>query len=516
MFGKTLLLSTIRMFFLGQKNLFRGLWIENQEREWKTSQVIYLDMSKISTRGPAEFRQSLSTLLSKMIKAANVRLRGRTPAEILRHFIADLRRTSREKVVLLIDEYDAPLAHNSSSPERLGYIQEELSRIYSVAEKDGEHLRFVLFTGVERFNKDLLFHSLPGLRDITLEPRYSSICGLTVEEFDRHFQPYMESVLAFLRDENLMVSDMSLSDLRGDILDWYGGYSWDGRTRLISPFYLLHFFRAKEFNNFWHAAKTPTGLINLLRKHGLAFRLFDKGLSITTETSTLEPDNPLPVPALFQTGYLSVSSVTRQTDRVKYNLAIPNFACRWILFVYLMARHFHRKPGQLWTEVDQLLRSLRNRNARVTALAFKRLLGSFQHHMEPPYSGHFRQIFLYVMSILGQPLWFDGPEGQGIVNGLFKAPDNVYFVMQMAFIQPVDALTDQDPMDDHYLYDEWDYCQADIDTMEDELETETEAALKRLDGFNYVGALKGQDQKVVKVALVVHSNSVVKVVFQDA
>jgi hypothetical protein len=279
---------------------------------------------------------------------------------------------------------------------------------------------------------------------------------------------------------------------------------------------LLHFFRAKEFNNFWHMAKAPAKIVTLIRKHDLAFHLFDQDLAMASEGNSVSLDEMLPIPVLFQNGFLTVSKAERQAGRTKYCLAIPNFASRWLLFVYLMAKRFNLKPGHLWAEIDQLLRALRNRNALVTSLAFKRLLASFRHHVEPPFSEHYRQVFLYTMSVLGQPLWVDGPEGQGMVNGLFKAPDNVLFVVQMVYRRPDAEIGDGLKKSGYEPCDEWLFPAAEVLACEERLSGEAKASLARLDKKGYARSLMLKGHRVVKAAMVIQSDSVVKVLFEDA
>jgi hypothetical protein len=495
--------------------------VDGQQHDWQSHPVIHLDLARINPNGLDNLRQSLMTSLSKLVRAANLQVRGDAPAAVLSSFIGDLARTRRQKVVVLVDGYEIPIVGNLARPELLARVWEEMVGLYAVLGETREHLRFSLLAGVSRFDRQALFPGLPDLRDITFDPRFSALCGLSVAEFDEHFRPYMESVLAFLEDENLLVRNPSLDELRQDLLDWYGGYSWDGRTRVINPFFLLHFFRAKEFNNFWHTAKAPAKIVTLVRKHDLAFHLFDRDLSMAPEGNAVNIDDMLPIPVLFQNGFLTVAKAARQAGGTRYSLAIPNFASRWLLFVYLMAKRFNLRPGHLWTEIDQLLRALRNRNAQVTSLAFKRLLTSFHHHMEPPFSEHYRQVFLYTMSILGQPLWVDDPEGQGVVNGLFKAPDSVLFVMQMVYRKPEAGLPrddGQEGQDDagYHADDEWLRPSGEILAHEERLSGEARACLARLDKFGYARTLLKKGLKVVKAAMVVQSNSVVKVLFEDA
>ncbi|MDR2386025.1 MAG: AAA family ATPase [Deltaproteobacteria bacterium] len=540
-FGKTLLLSAVKKFFKGQKKLFKGLWIDQENRHWPSYPIIHLDMAKINCKDLLNFRQTLITALTKLIKAENLRVKGQSPAEIFQAFIVDLAQSQAQKVVVLIDEYDLPIVANANNPENLTAIWAELVEFYQVPQQVRENLRFHFMVGVNRFDQKRLFPGFDNLRDITFDPGFSSICGISEQEFDQHFPPYLDVVMTALEAEGQDFGPHGLKKLRADLLDWYGGYSWDGQNKLMHLFFLLHFFRAKELNNFWHTAKTPSKLVTLVRKHDLASHLIAEDLTFSPEENVIDLENVLPVPALFQSGYLAVTKTAHQSGQIVHRLALPNLSARWLLFIYLMAKVYNHKAGHLWGEIDQLLKSLTNLNPKLSALALKRLLTSFTHgRMGKSGAEHYGPIFQYVMYVLGQPIPGPEPEGPqgwraypngGIKNdlikpvtGLVKIDNDAFLAMEMSYhILDRSAQsenlkgneTDHEYPDlDYDSDDEWRYPSEEILALEERLADRAKLALARLNRFEWVKRLRAEGLRVIPVALVVLGDSVVKVLME--
>lgn len=514
-FGKTLLLSTIKSIFAGRKKLFKGLWLYDQQCEWEPYPIIHLDMAKVNCKTPENFAQTLTAVLTKKIKAANLQVRGQTPAEIFHSFIVDLELAHRRKVVVLIDEYDLPIIGNVTHPDNLPAIWEQLVALYGVPRAAKDSLRFVFYAGVCRFDPQALFPGQDALRDITFDPAYAPICGLTVEEFDLRFPPYLEVVLSALETEGICPGKPGQDRLRADLLDWYGGYSWDGKTKLINLFRLLQFFRAKELNNFWQTPKTPPFLVNLAKKHDLVKRLTDGELSLDQAENVIDPADVAPLPALSQTGYLSVSRTSRRKGGIVHKLDMPNLSARWSLLIHCMAKEYNLKPGQLWGEMDQILKSLKNQNARVTALAFKRLLASLKHaKSEGTPSEHYGRIFSYLALTLGHT--FPAPEGHGAretVDCLMKTGDGAYLAIGMSHHRLPVPVPGPGNRDDEPGEEEWRYPSEEILALEERLSGPAMAYLGRIEGSGRVRRLREGGFAVTPAALVVHGDSVVKAVY---
>ncbi|MDR0621252.1 MAG: AAA family ATPase [Deltaproteobacteria bacterium] len=564
-FGKTLLLSTISNLFKGQRELFKGLLIDQEQYDWQSYPIIHLDMAKVNCKESRLFRHSLTVSLTKQIKAANLQVKGRTPADILHSFIQDLEKAQGRKVVLLVDGYDLPIGSNAGRPEVLTKVAKELAALYAVAGTAKDKIRFALFTGIHRFDPALLFPGLPNLRDVTLEPNFSALCGFTVAEFDRHFPAYLDVVLSALEPGAVrpghgqagQTAGQAVGDaageaagqaayqaLRADILDWYCGYSWDGKTKLLHPFFLLHFFRAKELNNFWHTAKTPPTLVALVRKHDLASHLASSDLTFGPEGNVINYRDVSPVPYLFQNGYLAVSKVTRKGGKTVLGLTLPNYSARWLLFIYMMAKVFNQKAGQLWSEIEQLYKSLKNFNPAVTALSVKRILTSINHgRKDKTVSEHYGRIFLYLMYILGRPLPnrepMDPADPNGdadgtaeidlskTLTGLVKVGAETFLVLEarhdklggQGFTESPkgkdDDKRDCDLNNDFDDDGEWRYPSKEILALEDRLAVGARASLARLEGLGFVKRLRGEGYRVAPVVVAVHGDSVVNVLFGE-
>jgi hypothetical protein len=288
----------------------------------------------------------------------------------------------------------------------------------------------------------------------------------------------------------------------------------------MNLFYLLNFFRAKELNNFWLATKSPVKLITLIRKPGLALSLLGRDLTLPADENFIDPWTVQPLPTLSHNGFLTVTKTSKRSGGARLGLSFPNRSARWLLFIYLMAKAFNCKAGHLWMEIDQLLRALKNRNASVTALAFKRLLSSVRHRSEPPFGEHYRQIFLHTTSVLGRTVQVGDQADRGRVTGLVKFGDDSVLIVQMSHHRLAADFSSEDPdkydgEDDGFdIDDEWRYPSKRILAYEEELTGPAKASLASLSASEMVGAIRRQGLEVTRAALVVHSSSVVKVLME--
>ncbi len=306
-FGKSLFLSTLRALFEGKRELFDGLaaygvW------DWSIPRcVLLLDMSQVIATIPGNLGTDVSEQLLDLESDQGVERRHSSAAGRLRHLIRTLHDRSGRRVVVLVDEYDKPIVDGLQQPELALAHRDYLRGLYSVAKSCDASVRFTLFTGVTNFSKASLFSSLNNLRDISLNPAYSSICGFTDRDLDTVFAP-------------------ELSGLdRDKIREWYYGYRWGRDERVYNPFAILLLFEDRKFRHWWHETGTPDFLVKTLVRRGVQtpelsgmhadeelLSSFDIG-SISTEA------------LLFQTGYLTLADSSEDEDGdFSYRLEYPN------------------------------------------------------------------------------------------------------------------------------------------------------------------------------------------------
>ncbi|MCB0840745.1 MAG: ATP-binding protein [Bacteroidetes bacterium] len=321
-FGKSLLVSTLKYLFLGEKDLFKGLWIEGKY-EFEPHPVLHVSFSSLGYKDIG-LEAGLHQFINNKALEADITLtqQGIGPRfqELLKKLSAD-----SQKVVLLIDEYDKPLVDYIDQPEQAEKNRDILKNFFSIIKDSDPFLRFFLITGVSKFSKVSLFSDLNHLRDITLVEQFETIAGYTQAELEDVFAPDIEKLAQKTGEK--------VETLIPKIKLWYNGYSWGTDTRLYNPFSILNLFASQRFANYWWETGTPTFLIKLLRKD------FHYNLSqlvagqVMFESFTINDLNWLAL--LFQTGYLTIRSYDPETGL--YTLDYPNREVRDTMHQHLLA-----------------------------------------------------------------------------------------------------------------------------------------------------------------------------------
>ena len=253
-FGKSLFLDTLRYLFEGERELFQGLYAE-QNWQWTTQYpVIKLDMSGTFDK-PAALENRLFDLLENNAIRLGVTLRGQDAPIQFSNLIIDIHRQYGQQAALLVDEYDKPMIDNIGDIKLALQMRDQLHGFYSVIKATDEHLRFVMLTGVSKFAKVSIFSGLNNLEDISLNPDYGSICGYTEEDLREIFGEYLQGV-----DRN-------------QLRRWYNGYNFLGTDPVYNPYDILNFIkRSKSFGKFkfennWFKTATPTFVVDLLARN---------------------------------------------------------------------------------------------------------------------------------------------------------------------------------------------------------------------------------------------------------
>jgi hypothetical protein len=304
-FGKSLLLSTLKAYFLGKRELFQeiegqsALAIAGMEKDWAAYPIFHIDLNVANYNSPAALESALNINLIQFED-----LWGRDPREdtAATRFLGLIRRAcekSGRKVVVLIDEYDKPLLETMEDPDLNEQIRRELKAFYGILKTADTWLRFVLLTGVTKFAQVSVFSDLNQLRDISLEEGYSGLCGVTPAELVATFEPELKAFAEKRR--------MTYGETLAEMQKRYNGYHFAKDSEgVFNPFSILNTLAKQDFANYWFKTGTPTFLIKLLQKADFDLRDFERGVSIPAQSIDdyrIQGGNPVPI--LYQSGYLS-------------------------------------------------------------------------------------------------------------------------------------------------------------------------------------------------------------------
>ena len=346
-FGKSVLVDTLQAYFEGKKELFEGLKIMELEDEWKQYPVIRLDMSRGGAN--ADTLRSYLNILFKQYKEL-YQIAPEPTAQLADRFHAILTAAyekTGEQVVVLIDEYDSPLQHSwkTATHEACAEVYRE---VFAILKADDEMERFVFLTGITKFTQISLFSVLNNLTNISLEPEYAAICGITEAEIKENFQPELEKMAE--------VNDWTLQEAHDKRKDYYDGYHFSRRnmTDIYNPFSLISALSSQELRSYWASSGATTLLPKFVDDMELRLKDFESCpiMPLTLETSDVTGGGPELF--LYQSGYLTIKS----SDEFGYILGFPNEEVKQALYELVIPALTMRKDQEASTLQAALIRQL--------------------------------------------------------------------------------------------------------------------------------------------------------------
>lgn len=314
-FGKSLLLSTLKSYFQGKRELFEGLAMAGLEKEWKEHPIFHFDFNTGLYTNLEGLNSTIDYQLLKLEQRFGVVRAGLSLPDRFRELISRAYEQTGQKVVILVDEYDKPLLETIGDPELQNEYRKILKSFYGVEKTMDSYIRFAFFTGVTKFSKVSIFSDLNNLKDITLDDRFSEICGISEEEIHRDFD---EEVL-LMAEVNAISKDECYRRLKKN----YDGYHFSKQSvGMYNPFSLLNALDSKDFRDFWFATGTPTFLVEVLQHTDYPL---DKLTTEEVDVRTMDSVDMMysnPIPLLFQSGYLTIKEYNERFQ--SYHLGFPN------------------------------------------------------------------------------------------------------------------------------------------------------------------------------------------------
>ena len=418
-FGKSLLTTTLREIFRGNRALFQGLWIEDKI-DWQPRPVILINFNDLDY-----LEQSLATALThymdELADGYGLRLEAPHYKEKLRELIVQLSKNG--KVVLLVDEYDKPITDLLENEEKVQEHVATLKNFYSVLKSTAaEHLHFVFLTGVSKYGKISVFSDLNNLLDITLDRRFATLLGYTQAELERYFSDHI--------DQLAQRYSMSRPEMLAMIAHWYNGYSWDGVNTVYVPFSTLVFLEQQTFANHWFATATPSFLIKLLRQKQIPAYDLERIGGGAALVESADVNNISVLSLLFQTGYLTVKQVRIElSGQTQYILGYPNFEVAQAFQQVLLADYLGKPADSLASTL--LLRlgdALRSQNVEDFINILKSVFASIPHTLFLPQEAYYHSIVYLILKLLGFTIHAEPLTNLGRIDAVLELPEAVYIL----------------------------------------------------------------------------------------
>jgi len=434
-FGKSLFLDTLKTIFEGDKELFKGFAIYDKW-EFKKYPVIKISFGSSGAKSVADLHKEVFAILDSNQQDLDIIC----PKEFefkfcFQKLIKEAYLKYNQKVIILVDEYDKPILDNIENTEIAREIREELKSFYSVIKDSDEYLKFVFITGVSKFSKVSLFSGLNNIQDITLNPKYATICGYTQND--------VETVFA----EHLQGQDFQ------KIKHWYNGYQFLGEG-VYNPFDILLFIsNGFSYRNYWFSTATPTFLLKLLEKNDYFLPDFE---NITKDEALLESfdvDNIELETLMWQTGYLTITKAEETYDGMEYTLTIPNQEVR-VSLLGSMA-DFMSKIQNPRHSKNNIYKSLLEADFPNLEKSIKSLFASIPYNLyvnNPMFEreGYYVCVFYAYIKSMGLEIEVEKATNKGRIDMVIKYP-NAIFVTEFK-VDGTNALAQIKAMNYHEKY----------------------------------------------------------------
>ena len=417
-FGKSLLLSTMEAYFLGKRDLFKGLAIERLETEWNTHAVLHLDLNAEKYDSPERLHDMLERQLRGWEKTYETGGEGITHSGRFMEVIKKANEKTGRGVVVLIDEYDKPLLNSFHDEALQKAFRETLTAFYTVLKSADQWLRFVFITGVTKFAQMGIFSNLNQLKDISLDPRYAALCGLTGDEIRADFVPELK----LLAKENNLDDEACMERLTR----MYDGYHFNYRDMvgIYNPFSILNVLDSTMFENYWFASGTPTFLAEMLKKTDFDLRELD---GIEVSAASLSDDRANinnPVPMIYQSGYLTIKKYDERFQI--YTLGFPNDEVKYGFLNFVTPFYTPVAESETSFYIGKFIHELESGDVDAFLTRLRAFFAGISYELNNRTERHYQTIFYLVFKLMGQFAETEVRSAKGRADAVVKTADYIY------------------------------------------------------------------------------------------
>ena len=422
-FGKSLLVSTFQSYFEGKKELFEGLAIEKLEKEWNEYPVLHFDLSK----GKHMEKEQLNRYLLDIIEKQEARfdcMSNKTDVNIrLDDLINAVYQKTGKQVVVLIDEYDAPLLDVAHEKEKLDELRNTMRNFYSPLKGNESMLRFVFMTGITKFSQLSIFSELNNLDNISMFDQYSAICGISKDELCTQMKPDIEALGEAL--------GMTYEECLAELTRYYDGYHFSEKSEdVFNPFSLVKALNAQKIAPYWFGSGTPTYLIKTLQKYHVSVMDIEKK-SCDIDDFDVSPELVTSaLPLLYQSGYLTIKKYNPILHR--YTLEYPNKEVKTGMLKSLAPNYLSPISLDNNSLVGDFLEKLYDADVEGAMVRLKAYLASISNRLSNKNERDFQTVFYLIFNLMGAYMRVEENSAIGRADAVVYMPDAV-FVFELKY-----------------------------------------------------------------------------------
>ena len=432
-FGKSLLCSTLASYFRGEKELFKGLAMDRLEKEWKCYPVIHMSLAAIKETTEEQIREELHNLLSEKEEDLEVAHIDGTLGKRMKNLIRSCYKQYGEKVVVILDEYDAPLLNVLHEPDKLKDVRQTMRTLFSPLKDCDPYLRFLFITGITKFSQLSIFSEINNLTLVSMDDEYSTLCGFTQQEVETVFTDGIDA----LATKKGLSREQTLDELR----QTYDGYHFSAESPgVYNPYSIVNALAKKKTENYWFATGTPGFLVHMLKQFNTDFSSIDGSEAMESSFDAPTENMHSILPLFYQSGYITIKSYNERARL--YTLGFPNREVKTglmeNLYPYYVTSDTDRRDTNIWRisegflnhDLDQVFQTLQ---------AFLEGIPYQDSHFD---ENHWTQMLYVVFSLLGIYTESQVRTAKGRIDIVVKTADDIY-VMEVKLDRPAREALEQ-------------------------------------------------------------------------
>ena len=432
-FGKSLFASMIHAYYEGRKDLFEGLAISQKERDWTCHPVLHFDMSTAKHCNEEDLKSELNYKLALYEEKYGKRKDAPNLNQRFENIVKAAYEQTRQKVVLIIDEYDAPLLDVVHEEQNLAALRRTMQNFYSPIKSLDPYLEFVFLTGITKFAQLSIFSELNNLFNISMYDQYSAICGISSEELHTQMRPDVEMLADHLH--------ISVDETFALLKKKYDGYHFSENSEdVYNPFSLIKALASHKIGDYWFDSGTPTYIIKLLQKYNVGLRDLS-GQDAGVSDFDVSPENmTTALPLLYQSGYLTIKHYDPMINL--YTLGYPNEEVRIGMIRSLAANYLIPAEGSNSSFVIKFVKAVIAGNMEEALTLMRAYLSGVSYRLSNKTERDVQTIFYLVFSLIGSFIKVEEESSHGRADVVITLPSVVY-VMELKFDGSADAALKQ-------------------------------------------------------------------------
>ena len=418
-FGKSLLLSTLHAYFEGKRELFEGLAISTMEQKWEAYPILHLDLNTRNYKDAEALPGILNEYLEKWEAIYGDEKKDRVLEERFTYVIERAFAKTGKRVVILVDEYDKPMLQAIGNEALQEAYRNTLKAFYGALKSGDPYIKFAMLTGVTKFGKVSVFSDLNNLKDISMRKDYHEICGITEQELQDNFQPYVSRMADEL--------EMSAEEVLKKLARLYDGYHFvPNSPGLYNPFSVLNAFDANAFGSYWFETGTPTYLVQLLQLHNYNLERMANEYATEDILNCVDVASTHPIPVIYQSGYLTIKGYDPQFRM--YRLGFPNEEVEDGFFRFLLPYYTPVDRTEAPFHIKKFVEEIEAGQPEAFLNRLKCFFADTPYELVRDRENHYQNVLFILCKLLGVYVRAEYRTSQGRIDLVLQTKDYTYII----------------------------------------------------------------------------------------